>query len=77
MSPAKTAEPVEMPFGFRTQVEPDTRNHVLDGPDPPWETVIWRGEGVARCKVQGRSAASCAKTAKQIEMLFGLLARMG
>ena len=70
MSPAKTAEPIEMPFGFRTQVAP--RNHVLDGPDPPWETVIWRGEGAAHCKVQGHSAASCAKTAKQIEMLLSI-----
>ena len=31
--PAKTAEPIEMPFGLRTRVGP--RNHVLDcGPDP-------------------------------------------
>ena len=36
VSPAKTAEPIEMPFGLRTPVGPG--NHVLDGgPDPPWE----------------------------------------
>jgi len=29
---AKTAEPIEMPFGLRIQVDP--RNHVLDGPHP-------------------------------------------
>jgi len=29
MSPAKTAEPIEMPFGLRTQLDPG--NHVLDG----------------------------------------------
>jgi len=29
LSPAKTAEPIEMPFGLWTQVVP--RNHVLDG----------------------------------------------
>jgi len=29
VSPAKTAEPIEMPFGLRTRVGP--RNHVLDG----------------------------------------------
>jgi len=29
VSSAKTAEPVEMPFGLRTRVSP--RNHVLDG----------------------------------------------
>jgi len=33
VSPAKTAEPIEMPFGLRTWVGPG--NHVLDGgPDP-------------------------------------------
>jgi len=33
MSPAKTAEPIEMPFGLYTRVGP--RNHALDGgPDP-------------------------------------------
>jgi len=34
VSPAKTAEPIELPFGLRTWVCPG--NHVLDGgPDPP------------------------------------------
>jgi len=33
VSPAKMAEPIEMPFGLWTRVGP--RNHVLDGdPDP-------------------------------------------
>ena len=31
MSPAKTAEPIEMPFGLWARIGP--RNHVLDG-DP-------------------------------------------
>ena len=45
MSPAKTAEPIEMPFGLRIQVSPG--NNVLDGgPGPPWEGIILRGEGV-------------------------------
>ena len=36
VSPAKTAAPIELPFGLRTWVGPG--NHVLDGgPDPPWE----------------------------------------
>ena len=36
MSPAKTAEPIEMPFGLRTLADPG--NNVLDGgPEPPWE----------------------------------------
>ena len=39
VSPAKTAEPIEMPFGLRTRVAPG--NHVLDGgPDLPWEGAI-------------------------------------
>ena len=34
VSPAKTAAPIELPFGLRTWVGPG--NHVLDGgPDPP------------------------------------------
>jgi len=34
VSPAKTAEPIEMPFGLWIGMGP--RNHVLDsGPDPP------------------------------------------
>ena len=32
-SPAKTAEPIEMPFGLRTQVSPS--NHVVDGVQVP------------------------------------------
>ena len=34
VSPAKTAEPIEVQFGFRIRVGPG--NHVLGGsPDPP------------------------------------------
>jgi len=43
VSPAKTAAPIEIPFGLGTRVGP--RNHVLDGgPDPPWEGAILRKE---------------------------------
>jgi len=76
VSPAKTAAPIEMRFGLRTQVRP--RNHVLDGgPDTPWEGAILRRKGVSDCKVLGHSAVICAKTAEPIEMSFGLWARMG
>ena len=52
MSPAKTDELIEMPFGLWTRV--GFRNHVLDrGPDPPWAGTILRGKGVPHCKVQG------------------------
>jgi len=44
VSPAKTAEPIEMPFGLRTRVSP--RNHVLDGVQIlPWLGAILRGKG--------------------------------
>jgi len=50
ISPAKTAEPSEMPFGSRTLVNP--RNHVLDGvPDRPWEGTVLMVEGAVHCKV--------------------------
>jgi len=43
VSPAKTAEPVEMPFVLRTWVRPG--NHVLDGgPDPPMGRGNFLGE---------------------------------
>jgi len=36
--PAKTAAPIEMPFGLRNPVGP--KNHVLEGgPDPPMGSV--------------------------------------
>ena len=39
----KTAEPIEMPFGLRTRVDPV--NHVLDGgPDPHGKGQLW-GKG--------------------------------
>jgi len=45
MSSAKTAEPIEMPFGMLSGVDP--RNPVLDGgTDPPWEGAILRGKSM-------------------------------
>jgi len=51
MSPAKTAEPIEMPFGMWTRVGP--RNHVLDGLQVrtcEWQFCgrKWAGTGHAR-----------------------------
>jgi len=55
MSPAKTAEPIEMLFVLKTRVRP--RNLVLNGsPDPLWKGAILIGEGATHCKVQGQSA---------------------
>jgi len=44
VNPAKTAQPIEMPFGVWMRVGP--RNHVLDGDrDPSWEGAILREKG--------------------------------
>jgi len=44
VSPAKTAGPIEMPFGLRTHV--GLQNHMLDGdPDPHGEIQIPHGKG--------------------------------
>ena len=46
---AKTAEPIEMPFGLWTWMGP--RNHALDGVQiPPWEGEVLEERG-AHCKV--------------------------
>ena len=67
MSPAKTAEPIEMLFGL------SPRNHVLDRrPDPPMGRANLMGDGTAHCKVSGHYAVICAKTAEPIEMPFRL-----
>ena len=43
LGPAKTDEPIEMPFGLRTPVGPS--NHVLDeGPDAPMGRDNFEGE---------------------------------
>jgi len=51
VSPAKTAAPIELPFGMRTWVGP--LNHVLDGgPDPPMgRGKFFCGEWASHCKV--------------------------
>jgi len=51
VSPAKTAEPIKMPFALRTQIGPE--NHVLDGvPDPPMGRGNFEGgKGTSHCRV--------------------------
>jgi len=65
VSPAKTAEPIEMPFALRTRV--GLGNHVLDGVQFPHGKGQFGGG-------KGHSAVICAKTAELIKMLFGLWA---
>jgi len=75
VSPAKTAAPIEMLFGLRTQVGP--RNRVLDGdPDRPWEWAMLRGKGRLIVKYRD-TAVICAKTAEPIEIPSGLWAQKG
>jgi len=68
VSPAKTAEVIEMPFGLWTRL--GLRNHVFDGVQIPLRRVNFEGQGSAHCKVYGLSAVSCAKTAEPIEVPF-------
>ena len=76
VSPAKTAEPIEMLFELRTQVGPG--NYVPDGGlDTPWKVAILRGERASHCQVLEHSAVICAKTAEPIEMTSGLWVWMG
>jgi len=69
VSPAKTAEPIAMPFELRTRADP--RNPVLDGVQIPWEEAILRGEGRPIAKYRAFCDELC-KTAEPIEMPFGL-----
>ena len=70
VSPAKTAAPIELPFGLRTLVGPG--KHVLDR-----RSRIFDREWASHCKVYGHSTVVCAKTAEPIQMPFGLWARIG
>jgi len=75
VSPAAAVEPIEMPFGLRTQVGP--MNHVLGrGPDPSMGTDNFDQEGRPIVKYRD-TAVSYAKTAEPIEMPFGLWAQVG
>jgi len=51
VSPAKTAEPIEMPFGLRARVDPG--NHVLDGVQIPMGKGNFEG-GKERLIVKSR-----------------------
>jgi len=48
VSPAKTTEPIKMPFGLRTWVGP--RNHVLDGARSPHGKGQFWGKGALTVK---------------------------
>ena len=70
MSPAKTAAPIELPFGLRTWVGPG--NHVLDGVQiPPMGRGKFVGENGRPFVKYKDTMVVCAKTAEPIGMSFG------
>jgi len=70
VSPEKTAEPIEMPFGMRTLVGPT--NHVLNrGADPPLHGAISGGCSPRRLCIGVR------KMAESIDMPFVELTHVG
>ena len=75
VSPAKTAEPIEMPFGLRTWVIP--RDHVLDGgSDPPMGRGKLLGENGRPVVKYRDTTVVCGKTAEPIEIPLALWVRM-
>jgi len=74
MSPAKMAEPIEMPFGLRTRL--DQRNHVDGIQISPWEGAIL-GKRDGPLKSIWTLCGEPAKTAEPFEMPFGLWTRVG
>jgi len=72
LSPAKTAQPIEMPFGLKTRV--GLRNHVLDG---GFRYPMGRDSFKGFVVMYSNTAVSCAKMAEPIDMLFGLWTRVG
>jgi len=74
VSPAKTAESIEMPFGLWARVVP--RNHVLDGGSSSPHAKGQLGERT-RLGMPDDTAVSSAKMAEPIKMPLGLRTRIG
>ena len=73
---AKTAEPIEMPFGFWIRVV--AGSDVLDdGLDSACEVAILTGKGASYCKVYGLPTVRPAITAVSIKMPFRIWTRVG
>ena len=73
VSPAKTAEPIEVPLGLRTWVGPG--HHVLDGVQiPHGNGQFWGGKQRTIVKYKDTPVVY-AKTAEPIEMRFGTFCR--
>jgi len=76
MSPVETTEPIDMSFGFWTQAGRRTM-YLMEVQIPQCKAAISSGIGMAKIKVQGPSAVSCAKTAEPIKMSFQVWTRVG
>ena len=57
VSPAKTAEPIEMPFGLWTPV--DARKHVLQGIQIPMPRAIFTGKDMGHVRRHYRELQLC------------------
>jgi len=70
MSPAETAEPIEMPFGLWTRV--GRRNYVLDGMQIPHVKAHFYGDrdGPYRPKIRHTAVRELCKTIEPVEMPF-------
>ena len=69
VSPAKTAEPIEMPFGLRTRVGP--RDHVLDeGSDPPMGRGKFLGENGRPMLADTIEPSVCGLVSNYFDHLF-------
>jgi len=65
VTPANTAQLIEMLFGLRTRVGP--RNHVLDRVlDPPWKGAILRREGRPIVKYRDTVRSAVQKRLNQL-----------
>jgi len=75
VSPAKTAEPIDMSFGLWTRMGPK-ESCVRWGPDPPWEGAMF-GERAPIVKYTEFLLSAVQKTVEPIDLPFGLWTRLG
>jgi len=78
VSPAKPAEPIEMPFGLRTRVGPG--NHVSDGVQIPHEKEQFLGKGaplvnMRLCRYGGWVVARTLKVSKRLRTVTNFKAK--
>jgi len=78
VSPAKTAEHVEMPFGLWTRVgrKKQEFNRIRHVAPVCTISIVFARLRLRQCR-RRHSAASCAKTAEPIDLRFGLWTRVG